>query len=145
MKRKLLTIFICCLAALTLAFGLVSCEDDKETENTESTESGETDKKSVCELNGHTPNADDGDCTTATKCVTCEKVLVEAKEHTAIDDGNCMTELKCTECGKVVKQGADEHNDTDEDFECDNEGCQITLDGAPKDENEGIDFPIVPN
>ena len=44
-----------------------------------------------------------------------------------------------------VKQGADEHNDTDEDFECDNEGCQITLDGAPKDENEGIDFPIVPN
>ena len=95
--------------------------------------------------NGHSAEPDDHDCTTATKCVTCEKVLVEAKEHTAIDDGNCMTELKCTECGKVVKQGADEHNDTDEDFECDNEGCQITLDGAPKDENEGIDFPIVPN
>ena len=33
MKRNLLTIFICCLAALTLAFALVSCEDNNDNNN----------------------------------------------------------------------------------------------------------------
>ena len=95
---------------------------------------------------GHSAEPDDHDCTTPTKCVTCEKVLVEAKAHTpAKDDGNCMTEIKCTECGKTAVAEATDHNDTDHDYICDNGDCQITLDGAPKDENEGIDFPIVPN
>lgn len=96
---------------------------------------------------GHTPNEDDGDCTTAILCKECGEVITagKASHDPEADDGNCMTEIKCTECGKSAVAGATDHNDTDHDYICDNGDCQITLDGAPKDENEGIDLPLVPN
>ena len=88
---------------------------------------------------------DDNDCTTADVC-SCGYTVRAAKDHTpGKDDGNCTTEIKCTECGKTAVAGATDHNDTDHDYICDNGDCQITLDGAPKDENEGIDLPLVPN
>ena len=153
MKRKLLTIFICCLVALTLAFSLVSCgdnNDNKETQNTESTESGtentdntesteggESDKKSECELNGHTfanatctspktcsvcgatdgealghtPNEDDGDCTTAILCKVCTEVTSagKASHDSEADDGDCTTAITCSECGTVTTEARNEH------------------------------------
>ena len=119
MKRKLLTIFICCLAALTLAFSLVSCgnnNDNKETQNTEgtesgkSTENGEPDKKSECELNGHTPNADDGDCTTAVTCSVCGVVTAEAKnEHTG-GTATCVSGKLCDVCGYEYSAEAPENH-----------------------------------
>ena len=99
------------------------------------------DKKDV------TPHSaiDDNDCTTADIC-SCGYTVRNAKDHTpGKDDGNCKTEIKCTECGKTAVAGATDHNDTNHDFVCDNPGCQVTVDGAPKDENEGIDLPLVPN
>ena len=99
------------------------------------------DKKDV------TPHSatNDNDCTTVDIC-SCGYTVRAAKDHTpARDDGNCKTEIKCTECGKTAVAGATDHNDTNHDFVCDNHGCQITVDGAPKDENEGIDLPLVPN
>ena len=88
---------------------------------------------------------DDNDCTTADVC-SCGYTVRAAKDHTAgKEDGNCTTAIKCTECGKTAVAGATDHNDTDHDYICDNGDCQITLDGAPKDENEGIDLPLVPN
>ena len=99
------------------------------------------DKKDVTP---HSAN-NDNDCTTADVC-SCGHTVRAAHDHTpGKDDGNCTTEIKCTECGKTAVAGATDHNDTDHDYICDNGDCQITLDGAPKDENEGIDLPLVPN
>ena len=51
---------------------------------------------------GHTPNTDDGDCTTAITCSVCGTETTAAKAtHTAgADDGDCTTAVKCTECDK---------------------------------------------
>ena len=88
---------------------------------------------------------DDNDCTTADIC-SCGYTVRVAKDHTpGKDDGNCKTEIKCIVCGKTAVAGTTDHNDANHDFVCDNPGCQVTVNGAPKDENEGIDLPLVPN
>ena len=85
------------------------------------------------------------DCDTPRTCKNCGSTEGAALGHTpAADDGNCTTAIKCVNCGKNVVAGFAAHIDTNHDFLCDNKGCQITLDGAPKDENPGIDFPLVP-
>ena len=49
---------------------------------------------------GHTPIADDGDCTTATTCSSCGKVLnAAAKEHTG-GEATCEQKAKCSVCKK---------------------------------------------
>ncbi len=57
-------------------------------------------------------------------------------------DGNCTTPIKCKNCNQELEAGMAAHNDTDHDYVCDNYDCQITIEGAPKDENEGIDLPV---
>lgn len=85
------------------------------------------------------------------KCFTdeaCKHETTEAEQiipkisHDSLLDGNCLTEDKCPHCGKVIGQAYPEHNDTDGDFICNNPGCAVTLPGAPKDDNEGIDLPV---
>ena len=95
----------------------------------------------------HTPNEDDGDCTTAITCKDCGKVITAGNvSHTPLeDDGNCTTSVGCKDCLQDAIPALPNHNDTDHDFICDNGNCQVTLEGAPKDENEGIDLPIVKN
>ena len=89
----------------------------------------------------HTPEVDDGDCTTEIKCTLCHEVLVSAKDkHTGgtatceklaectvcgkeygslkahtpgEDDGNCSTAIACTVCGNDAVPGR-EHSFTDE-------------------------------
>lgn len=49
----------------------------------------------------HIPSADDDNCATPTTCVKCTKILVEAKPHVpSEDDGDCTTALKCTNCSQ---------------------------------------------
>ena len=85
------------------------------------------------------------DCENARTCEKCGSTVGNALGHTqASDDGNCTTDIKCVTCGKTVIAGLTEHKDTNHDFLCDNQGCQIILDGAPEDEHSGIDFPLVP-
>ena len=85
----------------------------------------------------HTPNADDGDCTTDITCSECGAVTTEgADSHTGgnatcteqaecdvcgkpygelaqhtpnADDGDCTTDITCSECGAVTTEGADSH------------------------------------
>jgi hypothetical protein len=46
---------------------------------------------SVIDTAEHTAEADDNDCTTATKCTVCGHILVEANDfHTPDADGKCM-------------------------------------------------------
>ena len=97
-------------------------------------------------VTAHTANDDDGDCTTAVTCSGCAHIMTAAKDHTpGKDDGNCKTEIKCTVCGKTAVAGVTDHNDANHDFVCDNPGCQIMVGNPPKDENDGINLPIVPN
>ena len=69
---------------------------------------------------GHTPAADDGDCTTAVKCTFCEEVTTEAKPaHTpAADDGDCTTAVKCTLCEKVTIEAKPAHTPATDDGDC---------------------------
>lgn len=68
--------------------------------------------------------------------------VIPAISHDALNDGNCTTEDKCPYCGEIIGEANAEHTDKDGDFICDNKNCAVTLDGAPKDDNEGIDLPI---
>ena len=84
----------------------------------------------------------DNDCTTDDKC-TCGYTVTAAKDHVAgEDDGNCTTPIGCVNCEQDAKAGATGHHDANHDYLCDNAGCQVTLPGAPEDENDGIDLPI---
>ena len=51
----------------------------------------------VSKITEHSPEADDNDCTTATKCAVCGHILVEANDfHTPDADGKCM------DCGTTI-------------------------------------------
>ena len=104
-----------------------------------------TEAEQLIPATGHSTE-DDGDCYTALYCSICNAVIREAGVHLVEGEkGNCTIGLKCTACGEVLREPKAYHIDNDHDFMCDNEGCQITLEGVPKDENEGIDLPLVPN
>ena len=53
---------------------------------------------------GHTPESDDGNCTTDIKCANCGTVLTSGKtQHVAhADDGDCTTPVTCTACETVI-------------------------------------------
>ena len=55
---------------------------------------------------GHTPEEDDGDCTTDIACSTCGQVAVEgAENHTPnADDGDCTTAVTCSNCSIVTTE-----------------------------------------
>ena len=85
----------------------------------------------------HTPNEDDGDCTTAVTCSICEAIIVPAREshtggeatcyglpacevcgmeygellpHTPVeDDGNCTTAVTCAICDAVTTPAREAH------------------------------------
>ena len=83
----------------------------------------------------------DNDCETAEVCA-CGYTVTAAKDHVAdADDGNCTTAQGCVNCAQVAVAGK-EHTDSDHDYICDNDGCQVTVGNPPKDENEGIDLPV---
>ena len=69
----------------------------------------------------HTPNEDDGDCTTAITCKECGAITTEGKAaHTPNDDdGDCTTDITCSVCGTVTTEGAQSHIDGDENEICD--------------------------
>jgi len=68
----------------------------------------------------HTPEADDGDCTTAVKCSLCDKIATEAKAtHTPeADDGDCTTAVKCSLCEKIVIEAKAAHTPEADDGDC---------------------------
>ena len=74
----------------------------------------------VNEKAGHTPEADDGDCTTPIKCSVCQTVTAEAKEnHTPeADDGDCTTAVKCSVCQKVTTEAKENHTPEADDGDC---------------------------
>ena len=96
----------------------------------------------------HTPNADDGDCTTAITCSVCGEVTTTAKSHAFdnacdtdcnnadcnhtrtivhtpnADDGDCTTAITCSVCGEVTTVAKSHTFDNDCDIDCNN--CKQT-------------------
>lgn len=68
----------------------------------------------------HTPEKDDGDCTTDIKCKECKGIVTPgAAAHTpGEDDGDCTTAIKCTKCDKVATPGAAAHTPGEDDGDC---------------------------
>ena len=68
----------------------------------------------------HTPNADDGDCTTAVTCSVCGTVTTAAKEAhiPAEDDGDCTTAVKCVNCEQNAVAAKDAHVAGEDDGNC---------------------------
>ncbi len=104
-------------------------------------------------LKSHTPNKDDGDCTTAITCSVCGTVTTAAKNHTGgtatckdkakcivcgkeygnlathtpdADDGNCTTAINCSVCGTVVTAAKTHVFDNACDTDCNNANCNHT-------------------
>ena len=66
----------------------------------------------IVSTDGHVAEADDGDCTTAVKCIECgEDVVPGNPDHTAAPkaDTYCTTDTVCVNCGTVMVEGADAH------------------------------------
>ena len=104
----------------------------------------------------HTPETDDGDCTTAIECSVCGTVTTPAKTHVdgddknhvcdnagctvdnvdgghtpAADDGDCTTAILCTECGAETTAAKSHVDGDDKNHVCDNEGCNVdNVDGG---------------
>ena len=83
---------------------------------------------------GHTPEADDGDCTTPICCAVCGEIVTPAKPHTPEeDDGDCTTQVVCSVCGTITTpamshdfSGEWKHDDAYHWHQCQNAGCNQT-------------------
>ncbi len=82
----------------------------------------------------HTPEEDDGDCTTWVECEMCGWTLIDGNEsHTpAKDDGDCTTPVTCTDCDTNVIEakghdftGEYEADEAEHWLVCKNEGCTV--------------------
>ena len=105
------------------------------------------------EMLPHTPEEDDGDCTTALLCAKCDAVIVAAKQHTGgvatcvqkakcdtcgmeygvfrshtpeADDGDCTTAVICSVCGDVTREALQHSFRNGCDKSCNNLLCQYT-------------------
>ena len=65
--------------------------------------------KEYGELAKHTPNADDGDCTTDITCSACGEVTTEGESTHTGGNATCTKKAKCSICGKEYGELAD-HN-----------------------------------
>ena len=67
-------------------------------------------------------------CAEGTRCSVCQWIMTSAKDHTPeADDGDCTTDIKCSECQNVVEAGRKSHVDNNGDHICDEEGCDKTV------------------
>jgi len=114
------------------------CGAENIAEHTDSA----TDKDHVCDngcgavLETCTPNADDGDCTTAITCSVCGDVTTEGAEAHTGGTATCEHKAECTVCGKEYGQLAD-HTYIDGKCECGETDPNCT----PGTDKPGTDVP----
>lgn len=109
-SRKIL-VGILALFILATAFSFVGCGDDGCEHEWKAATCTEPKSCALCgstEGNplGHTPNSDDGDCTTAVTCSVCGGVVTAAKtEHTwNYESATNEHDKHCTVCGYVAEE-----------------------------------------
>ncbi len=120
LKDKIIAVVLCLLTALFCVAGLTACDDTEEACSHEwgkwkvtaeptcgkagsrervCVKCDESETEPIAALN-HTPNSDDGDCTTPILCATCEAVITEAKAAHTGGTATCTEKAKCEACGK---------------------------------------------
>ena len=102
--------------------------DGENKEHSPETDDGDCTTEVKCTVCGdvttpagqHTPNEDDGDCTTPITCSVCGTVTTEAKNtHTPnADDGDCTTAITCKDCGTITTAGKASHTPNADDNDC---------------------------
>ena len=105
-----------------------TCGNTRTTEHTPNADDGDCTTAITCSVCGavvtsgktqHVAHADDGDCTTAVTCSGCAHIMTAAKAHTPNeDDGDCTTDITCKDCGKVTTAGYKEHTPNADDGDC---------------------------
>ncbi len=135
-KNRLLTSVLCLLVIAFGLLGLSACGGEKAcshqwgkwsvTKKATCMESGSQER--VCAKCGvketssiataeHTPNADDGDCTTAVTCSLCGTVTTPASDGHTGGKATCMSKAACEVCGK--KYGSfTSHTPGEDDGDC---------------------------
>ena len=121
----------------------------------------------LCDVCGtcitHTPDADDGDCTTPILCTVCKAVTTEAKTHAwdnncdttcnndgckvtrtithtpEADDGNCTSAILCSVCKAVTTEAKTHVWENACDTTCNNTGCKVTRTITHSPENDDGD------
>ena len=148
--KHVLKLVLSLLVVITIGFCLVACGEDEHIHSAVKVEKIEADcltegriehwscsgcsglfKDADCSesitaeaiiipAKGHTPEADDGDCTTAVKCNSCDVITTEAnEEHTPeADDGDCTTAVKCSFCDVITTEAKEEHIPEADDGDC---------------------------
>ena len=99
---RIFLIGILALLLLVNAFALVGCDEICNHQWSQATCTSPK-KCSLCNKTegkalGHTPEADDGDCTTAVICSVCEVVVTQAKTAHAGGTATCFSRAHCSAC-----------------------------------------------
>jgi len=89
----------------------------------------------VIQGRNHSPEGDDGDCSTAVTCTNCDYEYVAARTHTPDeDDNNCETPVVCTNsnCSQIViaaktHVAGEDDGDCTTPVLCANEGCTVPV------------------
>ena len=94
-------------------YGYLSCAENAARVYTNDSNASDTKPE-------HTPNADDGNCTTAITCSVCGTVTTEAKaaHSPKEDDGDCTTAIVCSDCGTVTTAAKASHTPNADDGDC---------------------------
>ena len=139
MKKTLKSVLICCCLSLLLAFGLTAC-GEKPCAHTYDNACD-----TICNICSeertitHTPNEDDGDCTTAITCSVCGTTTTPAKDSHTGGTATCTEKAICTVCGTAYGTvDANNHIDENTDHVCDR-NCGKTDIGTHADSDEDND------
>ena len=109
-----ITIVIVCIVICILA--LTSCNDCIHAYDNECDEECDLCGKQR-EVEGH--DWADADCDTPKTCKSCETVEGEALGHSPEeDDGDCTTDILCSVCSQVIEAGANSHQEEEDDGDC---------------------------
>ena len=103
---------------------LDSSNEDEETESSSSSSSSGTEED---EVHQHTPNADDGDCTTDIKCSECGETVTPGNAAHSYDNA---CDADCNNAGCNGKRLVGAHVDSNGDKKCDHCNADIPQSGG---------------
>lgn len=99
MKKTFITTLIIFCLSLLLAFGLTACDDKPCTHTYDNACDATCNKCNEERTVTHSPNDDDGDCTTEITCSECGATTTPAKESHTGGISTCTEKAVCTACG----------------------------------------------
>ena len=141
MKTTIKFLLTVCLA-LFLTIGLIACTTTTTSQCEHSYDNACDTTCNLCSEERsitHTPNDDDGDCTTEITCSICKATTTPARQSHTGGTATCTEKAVCTVCGTAYGTvDANNHVDENTDHICDRE-CGKTDIGTHADSDEDND------